>query len=80
MALNKPPVGTKVRNVFEENVYGLNLGNVGTVVESPLSKLGGRVDSLWLDVHFEEWTDLDGSVLKDIVVLFEDDSEFEIVE
>jgi hypothetical protein len=77
MALTKPPVGTKVRflgfhDAPESDESWSHVGEIGTVVEAnPV--FNEYVQSLWLDVRFENWDSANGPIL------LEDDSEFEVV-
>jgi hypothetical protein len=77
MALTKPPVGTKVRflgfhDASEDDESWSHVGEIGTVVK-PHPAFTEYVQTLFLDVLFEEWN-------SDGPILLEDDSEFEIVQ
>lgn len=78
MALTRPPVGTKVRNVFDSSDYRPNLGAVGTVIDNAYDT--EYIRSRYLEVEFPEWKAANGTTRLNYAVLFMDDSEFEVVE
>jgi hypothetical protein len=76
---NKPAVGTKVRLTIDNPAmddYFANKGKVGVVVPLP-EDMSERIGLAYLDVHFDDWEDRNGTVTPTTVLLIP--GEFEVV-